>query len=67
MPTSNDHFLLRNRNMRNELLKQTDYYILQDVYETLSDTQKDEIRNYRQSLRDFINENKSKYLEDGMN
>lgn len=65
MPTSNEHFLLRNRNMRNELLKKTDYYMLNDVYETLSDIQKQELRQYRQQLRDFINENKSKYLNEG--
>lgn len=65
MPTSNDHFLLRNRNMRNELLKKSDYLMLMDVYEILSDIQKQELRDYRQSLRNFINENKSKYLDEG--
>ena len=65
--TSNEHFLRRNRNLRNELLKQTDYYMLTDVYENLSDTQKQELRDYRQSLRNFINENKDKYLIDGIN
>lgn len=68
MPTtSNEHFLLRNRNMRNELLKKTDYLMLIDVYEILSDIQKQELRDYRQSLRNFINENKSKYLDEGNN
>jgi len=52
--------------MRNELLKETDYYMLSDVYEILSDTQKQDIREYRQSLRNFINENKSKYLDEGV-
>jgi len=66
MPTSNEHFLLRNRNMRNELLKKTDYFMLADVYEVLSETQKQELRDYRQSLRNFINENKNKYLDDGI-
>ena len=65
MPTSNEHFLIRNRNMRNELLKRSDYYMLSDVYEVLSDTQKQEIRQYRQQLRDFINNNKDIYLIDG--
>ena len=67
MPTSNDHFLLRNRNMRNELLKKSDYLMLVDVYEILSDIQKQELRDYRQSLRDFININKDKYLIEGIN
>ena len=65
MPTSNEHFLLRNRNMRNELLKKTDYLMLPDVYETLGDTEKQELRDYRQKLREFINENKDKYLIEG--
>ena len=64
--TSNDHFLLRNRAMRNELLKKTDYYMLTDVYETLSDIQKQDIKDYRQSLREFINTNRDKYLIDGV-
>jgi hypothetical protein len=64
--TSNQHFLIRNTNMRNELLKQSDYYMLVDVYEILSDIQKQEIRTYRQTLRDFININKNKYLNDGI-
>ena len=50
-----------------KLLKQSDYYLLNDVYEVLSDTQKQEIREYRRKLRDFINENKSKYLDEGIN
>ena len=66
MTTSNQHFLIRNTNLRNELLKQTDYFMLPDVYEILSDTQKQEIRNYRQSLREFINVNRDKYLIDGV-
>ncbi len=57
--TSNEHFLIRNRNLRNELLKKTDYYMLNDVYEILSDIQKQEIKQYRQTLRDFINEIKA--------
>lgn len=65
--TSNQHFLVRNTNLRNELLKQTDYYMLIDVYEVLSDNQKEEIRTYRQLLRDFININKDKYLIEGVN
>jgi len=66
MPTSNEHFLIRNRNMRNELLKKTDYLMLADVYFNLDDNQKQEINTYRQSLRDFINANKSKYLDEGI-
>ena len=64
--TSTEHFLYRNRNMRNELLAQTDYLMLVDNYEKLIDTQKEEIKNYRQILRDFINQNKDKYLNDGV-
>lgn len=65
--TSNEHFLRRNRNLRNELLKDTDYLMLADVYETLNDIQKQQIRDYRQKLREFINENRTKYLDDGIN
>lgn len=65
--TSNQHFLIRNTNLRNELLKQTDYYMLSDVCEVLNDTQKQEIIDYRQTLRDFININRDKYLIEGIN
>ena len=64
--TSNQHFLIHITNMRNQLLKESDYYMLTDVYEILSDIQKQEIRTYRQTLRDFINVNKTKYLDDGI-
>lgn len=64
---NNEHFLIRNRNMRNELLAQTDYLMLVDNYEKLTDTQKEEIKTFRQTLRDFINGNKDKYLNDGNN
>lgn len=63
---NNEHFLIRNRNMRNELLAQTDYLMLIDNYEKLTDTQKEEIKTFRQTLRDFINGNKDKYLNDGV-
>ncbi len=63
--TSNEHFLIRNRNMRNELLNQTDRYLLNDY--PITEEQKTEVINYRQKLRDFINENKTKYLDDGIN
>ena len=66
MTTSNQHFLIRNINLRNELLKQTDYYMLPDVYEVLNDTQKQQIRDYRQSLRDFINIHRDDYLIKGI-
>ena len=65
MTTSNQHFLIRNRNLRNELLNQTDRYLLNDY--PITEEQKTEVINYRQKLRDFINENKSKYLDDGIN
>lgn len=63
--TSNEHFLIRNRNLRNELLNQTDRYLLNDY--PITEEQKTEVITYRQKLRDFINENKSKYLDDGIN
>ena len=65
MTTSNQHFLIRNRNLRNELLNQTDRYFLNDY--PITEEQKIEVTNYRQKLRDFINENKLKYLDDGIN
>ena len=65
MTTSNQHFLIRNRNLRNELLNQTDRYLLNDY--PITEEQKQEVIIYRQKLRDFINENKSKYLNDGIN
>lgn len=63
--TNNNHFLIRNRNLRNELLKKTDYLMLPDVYDNLTEEQKVEIKDYRQTLRNFINENKDKYLNEG--
>jgi len=63
--TSNQHFLIRNRNMRNELLNQTDKFLLSDY--PISEEQKQEMINYRQILREFINLNKSKYLDEGIN
>ena len=51
--TSNQHYLIRNTNLRNELLKQTDFYILNDVYNKLTETQQKEIIDYRQALRDI--------------
>jgi hypothetical protein len=64
--TSNKHFIIRARNMSNELLKKTDYYMLPDVYEILTTEQQQEIKSYRQVLRDFINVNRTKYLDDGI-
>ena len=43
--TSNQHFLIRNTNMRNELLKQTDYFMLPDVYEILTLEQKKKLNH----------------------
>jgi hypothetical protein len=63
--TNNNHFLVRNCNLRNELLKKTDYLMLADVYETLTEEKKVELRTYRQTLRNFINENKDNYLIEG--
>lgn len=64
--TNNNHFLVRNRNLRNELLKKTDYLMLPDVYDNLTEEQKEELKIYRQTLRNFINENKDNYLEKGL-
>lgn len=58
--TNNEHFLKRARNIRNELLNKTDRYILEDY--PIPPEQKQLIKDYRQILRDFINENKDKYL-----
>jgi hypothetical protein len=60
---NNEHFLKRARNIRNELLNRTDRYILSDY--PITQEQQIEIKEYRQKLRDFINENKSKYLDEG--
>jgi hypothetical protein len=64
--TNNNHFLVRNRNLRNELLKQSDFYLLSDVYELLTTEQQNEIKTWRHTLREFININKDKYLIDGI-
>ena len=63
--TSNEHFLIRNRNLRNELLNQTDRFLFSDY--PITEEQRQEVINYRQLLRDFININKSKYLNEGIN
>jgi hypothetical protein len=39
--------------------------MLPDVYETLTEEKKVELRTYRQTLRNFINENKDNYLIEG--
>ena len=62
--TSNEHFLKRARNIRNELLKKTDRYMLED-YPNLSSEQLKIIKDYRQSLREFININKENILSNG--
>ena len=58
--TSNEHFLKRARNIRNELLNKTDRYFLIDY--PIHHEQQNIIKNYRQELRDFININKEKIL-----
>ena len=58
---NNEHFLKRARNIRNELLIRTDRYMLQD-YPNLTPEQLKQIKDYRQALREFINNNKDKYL-----
>ena len=61
---NNEHFLKRARNIRNELLNRTDRYILSDY--PISDEQQMIIKNYRQELRDFINNFKDEILK-GLN
>ena len=61
--TSNEHFLKRARNIRNELLNKTDRYILEDY--PLSEEEKQIVKDYRKKLREFINENKDKILSEG--
>ena len=58
--TSNEHFLKRARDIRNELLNKTDRYFLIDY--PIHHEQQIIIKNYRQELRDFININKQKIL-----
>ena len=57
---SNEHFLKRARNIRNELLNRTDKYISNDY--PISLEQQMIIKAYRQNLRNFINDNKDKIL-----
>ena len=57
---SNEHFLKRARNIRNELLNRTDRYILNDY--PISLKQQMIIKAYRQNLRIFINDSKDKIL-----
>ena len=49
------------REQRNELLNKTDRYMLED-YPNLTQEELTSIKAYRQSLRDFININKDKFL-----
>lgn len=60
-------YLIRAVNMRNHMLRDTDYLMLPDVYEKLDDIQKEEIKLYRQELRDFINNNRERFLEGDFN
>ena len=57
---NNEHFLKRARNIRNELLNKTDRYFLIDF--PIEYEQQMIIKQYRQELRDFINENEIKIL-----
>ena len=57
---NNDHFLKRARNIRNELLNKTDRYFLIDY--PISYEQQIIIKEYRQNLREFINNNKERIL-----
>ena len=57
---NNAHFFKRARNIRNELLNKTDKYFLIDF--PIAYEQQMIIKNYRQELRDFINNNEIKIL-----
>ena len=57
---NNEHFLKRARNIRNELLNRTDRYFLIDY--PIAYEQQMIIKNYRQELREFINNNKERIL-----
>jgi len=57
---NNAHFLKRARNIRNQLLKETDKYFLIDF--PIEYEQQLIIKTYRRELRDFINTNKEKIL-----
>ena len=57
---NNEHFLKRARNIRNELLNRTDRYFLIDY--PIAYEQQMIIKEYRQNLRDFINDNKERIL-----
>jgi len=57
---NNEHFLRRYRNIRNELLNQTDKFILSDY--PISEEKQLEVKKYRQELREFINTNKDTIL-----
>jgi hypothetical protein len=57
---NNEYLLKRARNIRNELLNRTDRYILADY--PITNEQLIIIKEYRQQLRDFINENKDNIL-----
>jgi len=61
--TSNEHFLKRARNIRNELLNKTDRYFLMDY--PIESEKQIIIKKYRQDLRDFININNDKILQEG--
>ena len=58
---SNEHFLKRARNIRNELLNRTDKYILNDY--PISLEQQIIIKVDKQNLRNFINDNKEKNIK----
>ena len=58
--TNNQHYLKRARNIRNELLNKTDRYFLIDY--PMAHEQQMIIKEYRQNLRDFINNNEIKIL-----
>ena len=47
-----DSIIQLQRNTRNQLLEKTDRYILLDF--PLTDEQKNEVKSYRQSLRDYF-------------
>ena len=59
--TSNEHFLKRARNIRNELLIKTDRYMLED-YPNLTKEEFTEIKKYRHELRKIYKYKQRKYI-----
>jgi len=51
--TDMDLMWTKMRRVRNALLRDSDKYVLPDLWESYTDAQKDEVRRYRTELRDW--------------